>query len=174
MKTIKALTICQPWAWAILNGPTATTAYKRFENRNWQSDYVGPLVIHAGKSTKWMKEGCDFLRKQGIVLPGSFEFGAALGLVDMVGCLRKAECGGDPYAFGPFCFELANPRRLAQPVPMPGKLTLWNFEAAIVAELLDVGALPEVQAGESREKRIKRAVDATGGRVGRIEQPGLW
>lgn len=41
---MKALSIRQPWAWAILN------AGKRVENRSWQAcHYRGPLLIHAAK-----------------------------------------------------------------------------------------------------------------------------
>ena len=38
-----ALTIHQPWAWAIMAG------IKRVENRTWRTSHRGPLVIHAGK-----------------------------------------------------------------------------------------------------------------------------
>jgi hypothetical protein len=40
---VKALSIRQPWAWAILH------AGKRIENRDWRSvpSYRGPLLIHA-------------------------------------------------------------------------------------------------------------------------------
>ncbi|MHC4404130.1 MAG: ASCH domain-containing protein [Planctomycetota bacterium] len=41
---MKALTICQPWAWAIIHGP------KPVENRGWATKYRGPLAIHAGQS----------------------------------------------------------------------------------------------------------------------------
>lgn len=42
---MKALSIRQPWAWAILN------AGKRIENRDWRGppSYRGPLLIHAAK-----------------------------------------------------------------------------------------------------------------------------
>lgn len=41
---IKALSIKQPWAGLVL------ASDKRVENRTWSSDYVGPLLIHAGKT----------------------------------------------------------------------------------------------------------------------------
>ena len=40
---MKALSIQQPWAWAIVNG------FKPVENRTWRTNYTGPLLIHAGK-----------------------------------------------------------------------------------------------------------------------------
>lgn len=39
---MKAISIQQPWAWAIFNG-------KPVENRKWSTAYRGPLLIHAGK-----------------------------------------------------------------------------------------------------------------------------
>ncbi len=41
---MRALTIRQPWAWAI------TCGLKRVENRTWSTNYRGPLLIHAGKT----------------------------------------------------------------------------------------------------------------------------
>lgn len=40
--TLRALTIRQPWAWAIIHGG------KDIENRSWNTKHRGPLVIHAG------------------------------------------------------------------------------------------------------------------------------
>ena len=40
---VKALTIRQPWAWAVVH------AGKDVENRRWQTSYRGPLLIHAAK-----------------------------------------------------------------------------------------------------------------------------
>ena len=45
---MKALTICQPYAGAILDGR------KRVENRTFRTEYRGELIIHAGKSLAWM------------------------------------------------------------------------------------------------------------------------
>ena len=41
---VKALTIPQPWAWAIIHGG------KDIENRRWRTAYRGPLLVHAGKN----------------------------------------------------------------------------------------------------------------------------
>ena len=48
---MKALSIRQPWAWAILH------AGKRVENRDWQGcHYRGPLLIHASKFGDALRE----------------------------------------------------------------------------------------------------------------------
>lgn len=41
---VKALTIQQPWSWAIATGT------KRVENRTWSTTYRGPLINHAGRT----------------------------------------------------------------------------------------------------------------------------
>jgi ASCH domain len=41
---VKALTLQQPWAWAVIYGG------KDVENRRWRTAYRGPLLIHAGKN----------------------------------------------------------------------------------------------------------------------------
>lgn len=40
---MKALSIQQPWAWAICAG------YKPIENRDWNTNFRGQFLIHAGK-----------------------------------------------------------------------------------------------------------------------------
>lgn len=173
-KTIRAITICEPWAWAVIHGA------KRFENRSWYSDYQGPLVIHAGKSTKWMKEGCALLRKLGIEPPADLVFGAILGVVDMVDCVRPAQAKTadgkpDPFAFehSPWCHQYANPRPLAKPIPYLGKLQFFRVARSLVAELLDgPGVAPATN--ETREERIERAIEAVGPtRVKRARQTDI-
>ena len=43
MKTVKCLTVRQPWAGLIVIGT------KDVENRTWAAHYRGPLLIHAGR-----------------------------------------------------------------------------------------------------------------------------
>ncbi|MBL9084194.1 MAG: hypothetical protein JNK76_20510 [Planctomycetales bacterium] len=185
--TIKALTICQPWAWAVLHGPRDGVAWKRFENRCWATEYVGPLVIHAGKSESWMGPGLEFLRAQGVApLRSELAFGAILGVVDMVDCVRPSEAkrpdgSRDPYAFdnSAWCHEYANPRRLATPVPWKGRLQFFDVPREIVAELLEQeagGGRQEAGPAETKEQRIDRAIAAAGGsgRLKRAAQGSLW
>ena len=48
--TIKCLSVCEPWAWAIIHGP------KGIENRSWATAYRGPLLIHASKSKAYLAD----------------------------------------------------------------------------------------------------------------------
>ena len=59
-----ALSIHQPWAWAILN------VGKNVENRRWRTRYRGPLLIHAGKSsTSYEFHAAGWEAKFGMRLP---------------------------------------------------------------------------------------------------------
>jgi hypothetical protein len=54
---VKALTLTQPWATLVIDGP------KRIETRSWSTKYRGPLAIHAAASTPGGRRGlrsvCD-------------------------------------------------------------------------------------------------------------------
>ena len=131
---MKALTVCQPWAWALIHGP------KRIENRNWATYYRGPLVIHAGKSREWIKDGLPALRDNGIVVPDYFEYGAIIGVVNLVECFHHSvlpdphRC--DVYAHGPYCWVTANPRPIT-PHVYKGAQGLWTIPDSLIAALTE-------------------------------------
>jgi hypothetical protein len=115
-----ALTVCNPCAWAIIAG------IKRLENRSWPTSHRGPIIIHAGKSKAW-------LGREGGLLPdrpadADLVYGAAIGIVDVVDCVPVDRVAGDPFASGPWCWVLANPRPLPAPVYVRGKLGLWRLD----------------------------------------------
>lgn len=99
-RTLPALSIRQPWAWLIVAG------HKDIENRSWQSQYRGPVLIHAGKTPA---EGddldaalrvCDALK-----LPEDAEFalGGIVGFAWMTGCVAESK---SLWFFGPYGFTL--------------------------------------------------------------------
>lgn len=118
---VGALTVLQPWAWAIVAG------HKDVENRGWRFPFPTPatIAIHAGR-----KRVADPGRWAGPLpdvetLPRS----AHVGLVD-VGEQHEAEsCGGlcSPWS-GPegWHWPLSDPRQLALPVPAYGQLRIWQ------------------------------------------------
>jgi hypothetical protein len=120
----KCLTICQPWAWAIMAG------HKRCENREWNTKYRGPLGIHAGKSKAWIEAGEEFILSQGFLVPPDLPYGFLLGYVDLIDVVRPAvardkyHCG--EWASGPWCFILANPRPLENPIALRGQMGLFS------------------------------------------------
>lgn len=75
---MKALTVRQPYAHLIAIGE------KRVENRSRQTGHRGPLVIHAGKSRACITEE-DLEHYPGLA------FGALIGRVDLVACLRVVD-----------------------------------------------------------------------------------
>lgn len=76
---MKALTVQQPWAWAIFNGKT-------IENRTQAWTYRGPLAIHAGNRESERGMSDRRIRYQtslnGII--GPLHLGVILGTVELV------------------------------------------------------------------------------------------
>ena len=129
----KAITIRQPWAWAILAG------HKGVENRGWSTSYRGPLLVHAG--LKVDRAGYSVLERIGVQVPQDLPSGVILGVVDLVDVGRwqgsrrgqavlfdPYELADDPLAVGPVCWILRNPRLLVRPIPCIGRRGLWGVE----------------------------------------------
>ena len=114
---MKTLSVRPAWAWSIIRGP------KRIENRTWLTSYRGPLLIHASKSRLDIQQCRDLVRD----LPpdDALVFGAAIGIVDLVDIVPLADVRNDPFAEGPRCWILENPRPI-EPIPMNGRLMLFE------------------------------------------------
>ena len=113
----KALSVAQPWAWAIIHGS------KRIENRRYRTSHRGPLFIHASKSREWLGTEGDLLP----TLPpySDLVYGAIIGVVDVVDCVPVEQVAGDPFAEGPWCWILENPRAI-EPFPCRGQQNLFS------------------------------------------------
>jgi hypothetical protein len=113
----KALSIRQPWAWAIIAG------VKDVENRTWPTSYRGPLLIHAG--LKDDLNGWEFLDELGIPLPVDPPTGGIVGVVDLVDCLQ----GYDSVWAQQGCWHwlLKSPRARSF-VPMRGRLGIFTVD----------------------------------------------
>ncbi len=131
---MKALTVCQPYADLILDGS------KPIENRTWPTSYRGRIVVHAGKSRDWLDEGDTTPRV----------FGAALGTVEIVDCVRvealSLELQAHEHANGPWCWLVARPDRWREPVPMRGRLGLFDLTAEEVGAVTGASMTGEVGA----------------------------
>lgn len=117
-----ALSIRQPWAWLIANG------YKDVENRKWRTNFRGPVLIHAGKSSG--REDYDAARMMiededlAVELPefGALERGGIVGQAEILDCVTAH---ASPWFVGEFGFVLAN----AKPLPFeacPGQLGFFR------------------------------------------------
>lgn len=121
----RALSIRQPWTWAILY------AGKRVENRSWPTCYRGPIYLHAGMQVDW--DSLDDLELVIRRVPGPRPpayRGALVGTADLVACVRPDEVDPDQvsWAVGPWCFVLENVRALAAPIPMHGARGLFKIK----------------------------------------------
>lgn len=127
-KTVKVLTIKQPWATLIMQG------YKRFEFRSWQTKYRGDLLIHAGKEID--KEAIKRLEKY---LPEELPTGKILGKVTLVDCIKmspefKEELlkeNRDIYTKSSFQenygWQMDNVQVFKEPIEAKGHLSLWEY-----------------------------------------------
>jgi len=124
----RALTIYQPWAWAIMEG------LKPVENRKWISHHRGPLLIHAGLSMASMDRGTEFISDFEIEVPprSRLVFGALLGVVDMIDCVsnhRQTKANekkfGD-WAGDEYLFVLEEPRYFASPITYSGSQGMFT------------------------------------------------
>jgi hypothetical protein len=116
---MKALSIRQPWAWAILY------LGKRIENRTWYSGFRGPIYIHAGKTVdRESVENLEFaIQKIPEPRPKAY-LGALVGTAVVKDCVRVEQVPDDQqkWANGPWCFVLDDVRPLDQPIACVGKL----------------------------------------------------
>ena len=127
---MKAITIHQPWAWAIAQG------IKPVENRTWRTDYRGELAVHAGVSRISLRRGREVLEHLGILVPpdDALVFGAIVGLVDLVDSLPVEQAPSGPFRAGPMCWLLRHSRQIA-PVPCKGQLGLFTLRDEVVAQI---------------------------------------
>lgn len=145
---MKAITIKQPWASLIALGE------KKFETRSWQTQYRGPISIHAGKTID--REACnDFsivatLLKHGIKSHNDLPVGVVLAKANLVECHKvtadyysmyeEEKAGTDKglsiegeewwfgdYTEGRYAWELTDLRVLPHPLQAKGKLSLWEW-----------------------------------------------
>ena len=140
---MKAITICQPFAHLIVTATKdlpAPYVWKRVENRRWPTTYRGPLLIHAGKSMKFLSPG-------DLQLLPNMVFGAILGQCELVDCVHKIDgthfapeaierfpwLASHIHAEGPFCLILDKITPFEQPVPYQGALGLFNVPDKLVA-----------------------------------------
>jgi hypothetical protein len=129
---MKALTIKQPWAWAIMS------AGKDIENRNWFTNVRGTIAVHSSKkldvaeveSYKYTVLGNEFFDYPQEVncLWEDLICGAILGTVEIVDCVKGFN---SPWFFGDYGFVLKNSKRLAEPIPFKGALGFWDIPKEI-------------------------------------------
>jgi hypothetical protein len=121
---MKALSIRQPWAELILQGR------RTIEPRTWQTTYRGRIAIHASQTIG--EEDCVAYGLD----PAQVVRGALVGTVELVDVLPLDKGGWETLCDqhlslhdfpGPmFGWRLEDPQRLPQPIPMRGRMSLFN------------------------------------------------
>lgn len=131
VRTIKAISLWQPWASLMAAG------FKLHETRHWSTDYRGPIAIHAVKTLDLAGAPDQLCRSA---------FGAAwmaelpLGAVVAIGRLRgvrhasdiedrttRADRAAGNFAIGRFAWEIDQLRALGAPIPLVGRQALFNW-----------------------------------------------
>lgn len=120
----KALSIRQPWVWAILN------AGKRVENRPRRFHYRGPICLHASqnKNRRCYEDAANEIFDT--IAPyraaphaNCAPRGGIIGTAEIVDCVEESD---SPWFFGPYGLVLEN----VQPVdfiPVKGALGLFDW-----------------------------------------------
>ena len=127
-----ALSIRQPWAWAIIN------AGKDVENREWPTRLRGPVCIHAAKGmtrAEWAA-AMDFIdmafpvplaSQVGRHRPASCSAeaprGGIIGVAGIVDCVQSID---SPWFFGRYGFVLHKPRPV-EFIPVRGALGFFDW-----------------------------------------------
>lgn len=125
---MKALSLCEPWAWAILSG------IKSVENRSWGTRYRGPLLIHASKSRRWLQAGVRQLPELGSRELALLAYGMLVGVVELVDCRPVEDCTPGRFVEGPWCWIVEKPVRLPKPIPYKGQLGLFEVPYEFVRD----------------------------------------
>lgn len=135
---MKALSLTQPWATAIILG------VKQVETRSWSTNYRGLIAIHAAKGFPgWAK---DFANAEYTLgrLPCIYPLGAIIGLAkiqDVRGTyelkftLSAIERIYGDYSDGRFGWVLSDVIALPEPIACKGALGLWTVPDDVLAKL---------------------------------------
>ena len=114
---MKALSIQQPWAWAILN------CGKDIENRDWHTNFRGRFLIHVGKKLDTSGIDCLF-NCYDIEVPNNLPLGGIIGTAEIIDCVRGHV---SEWFFGKFGFVIKNPKPLPFR-PYRGQLGFFEVE----------------------------------------------
>lgn len=140
---MRALTLHQPWAWAVAHG------FKRIENRSWPPNASLPIgdtfAIHAGRG--WDNAAMPLLERHmppWVHIPERDKYvrGAIIATARLVFVVKNAEdakaaAGHDQakWFFGPFGWIL-DEIKLAPPIPLRGWQGLWIVPEVTEAAIL--------------------------------------
>ena len=127
-----ALSLHQPWAWAIIHGG------KDIENRSWPTRVRGEVIIHATKRFRpdEIAEALDIMAPHLKGPPPSVEaigrqVGGVVGRVRIVDCVTQSE---SPWFMGPYGFVLEDQMPLGF-VQWPGARGFWPVPEELLGRI---------------------------------------
>jgi hypothetical protein len=124
-----ALSVRQPWAWAIIN------AGKDIENRSWQAvnhglRQRGRIAVHASKgmTRAEYEDACDTIKANGATCPPAHHLlrGGIIGSVEVVDVVTESD---SPWFFGPRGLVLRSPIA-CEFIPARGQLGYFAWSEA--------------------------------------------
>ena len=157
--SIKCLSVRQPYASWLVNPKkfiNAQIAPKRIENREWTTDYRGPLLIHASKAFEddaidhWLRR-CPELGNAVSLEKQDYPLGAIVGLVDLVDVVTS---GSDPWFCGSYGWVLANAMVFDTPVPWRGSLKLFDVTVCHCCNIPVTNEISQVYSDEYNTYRL--------------------
>lgn len=144
IEQVLAVSVRQPWAWAIVNG------FKDVENRAWKTNYRGLVMIHAGKKKAPQDElefvleiighthayNSDMAKHLRIRYEREVAYGGIVGVAWIKGCRQppkvpKSMLAKSPWEFGPIVWDLDTKRAEMFPEIIPCKGQLGFFKPEI-------------------------------------------
>ncbi len=139
---MRALSVRNPWAWAILHGQ------KTVENRDWATNnparkFRGRVLLHASKGCgkREYAEAVAFIRSiSALEVPPLSELplGAIVGAMTVSGWVEQHE---SPWFVGPGALTLENIVALPEPVPCKGALGFFLVPPEVAAEVRRVAPM---------------------------------
>jgi hypothetical protein len=139
---MRTLSVLQPWATLLIAGK------KRFDARGWRTTHRGLLAIHAcSRFPLASRDLCErepyrsALRQPRIEAGNRLPLGVVLGSVRLLDCVRIEEVPDLPEAelllgdYRPGCWvwRFADPVPLAEPVPVSGRLGVFESPLPVSA-----------------------------------------
>ncbi len=140
---MRALTVRQPFAWAI------TAGHKDIENRSWAPSLLPDEVfaIHAGSRKPDPDDVQTVRRRFGRTarVPDEYAFGAIVAVARAAGTVSKSR---SKWFTGPVGWVLQDVVPLREPVPCKGMLGLWRLPRGVEAKVVR-------QLGRSRRRAAR-------------------
>lgn len=164
--TARALSIQQPWAWAI------TDLDKRVENRSKPTSFRGEVFIHASAKARPLRyldclTDAEMIVASDAHMDDQMPLGAIVGVMQITDCIcaasGTAKDSGDRWLEGPWAYVLENVIKLPRPVPCKGALGFWRVPADVEAEVRKQLAEIEEENVGKKKKAETNGTDGTDG-----------